>query len=879
MPHYQDTITWKKILGDQGQNVEECIRLKVEYEKFRENAARLAGEISSYLPSFTVHDITHIDALWEMVDIILPEDFPLNPAECFVLGGAFLLHDLGMIVAAYPDRIQGVQQEEIWKDTVAKLSKQRGVPYDLSDPSTIASDISKAATEKTLRFLHAKRAKELARMQIRDSKGNIFYLIDDEMLRNTYGTIIGEVAESHWMNCEELPNRFVTTLGAPSCFPNAWSVDPLKLACIVRVADAMNIDDRRAPSLLNAIREKDAFSEQHWQFQGKLNQPIIEHHRVMYTSKSAFGLQETDAWWLCHDTLKLIDNELKCVDALLQEYRGLSFSALGVYGIDNIEALQRYITVADWKPVDTRIRVNNVAKLVSTLGGTQLYGNDYLVPLRELIQNAADAIRARRCIDGEDKDYGNIILTLGKEGKSEYIQLEDNGIGMSPNVMINSLLDFGQSFWGSDRMHDEFPGLEQTSFRSTGKFGIGFFSVFMWGDRVQVISNRYDQGRDSTMVLDFTNGVNGRPILRKAKREEQIKNGGTRIKVLLKSKHISEIFRSQYRDSLNLEEIIARLCFSLDCNLYLVRESDKIRLVQANDWQYMNSNDFIRRLLGQNNVSRLAEEKPDVLSLLCNNLRFLKEESGEIVGRACLYRHEIGVHRERIRGIVTIDGFSTTESSGIVGVLKGTTERASRDIAVPIVTPNELERWGIEQANLLISINCTDNMQLEIADLYCMLSQKASDIKIALWKSNYVNYNQIVEQVKKKKYSKYIIVHDAAVSNWEHKYNKKIILDENVYACSMGMPAVLQTRNVYHTNFWPKNYLYFSDKVSCAVVENHVIKAICEGCDYSFEHIMKYAEFSTDDKQYSAIIGYCEDSPVEMHVDIINLPECADILS
>lgn len=872
MTNYQSTVTWQKIFGDQ-QHIDECTRLKVEYEKFRANAALLAEEISSYLPGFTVHNITHIDALWEMADIFLPEDFSLNPAECFVLGGAFLLHDLGMIVAAYPDRMQGVQQEEIWKDTVAQLSKQRRVPYDLRDPSTIAPDISKAATEKTLRILHAKRAKELAQMQIHDNKGNVFYLIDDETLRNTYGTIIGEVAESHWMNCEELPNRFVTTLGAPSCFPNAWSIDPLKLACIVRVADAMNIDDRRAPSLLNAIREKDAFSEQHWLFQGKLNQPRIEHRRVVYTSKSAFGLQEIDAWWLCYDTLKMIDRELKCVDALLQENRGLSFSALGVYGIDNIEVLQRVITVADWKPVDTSIRVNNVAKLVSTLGGTQLYGNDYLVPLREIVQNAADAIRARRCIDGENSDYGDIILSIGKEGDSQYIQLEDNGIGMSPNVMVNALLDFGQSFWGSDRMHDEFPGLEQTTFRSTGKFGIGFFSVFMWGDRVEVISNRYDKGRDCTMVLDFSKGVNGRPILRKARRDEQIKNGGTRIKVWLKSKNINDIFQSQYRDGLSQEEKIARLCFSLDCNLYLESNSKRKLLIQANDWQDMNGSDFLYRLLGHNHAYKLDKEKPEVFNLLCNNLRLLKEESGEIVGRACLYNRDNVLRHNSVRGVITVDGFAATELSGIVGVLKGDTDRASRDIAIPIVSTVELDRWCVEQARLLLNMNCSEKTQMEIAEFCCTLSRTATDLKIARWKNDFVNFSQIREHARQKKHNRYILVQDAAISVWERDHNQTINLAEDVYVCSMGMPGVLQTRNVHSMVSWPRDYLCTDERLFCAVVVEHIINAISQGWDCPVETLLEYAEFSTDDKHYNAVIGYCGEQPIEMRVDIVYLPE------
>lgn len=873
MSKYQDTTIWQKILGDQKNNIEECVRLKVEYEKFRSNVALLAEEISSLLPCFTVHNITHIDALWEMADIIIPDSIPLNPAECFVLGGAFLLHDLGMIVAAYPNRMQDIQQEDIWKDTVAQLSKQRNIPFDFSDPDSIAPDIIKVATEKTLRILHAKKAKELARMPIKDNKGNEFYLIDDELLRNNYGTIIGEIAESHWANCEELPNKFSTTLGAPSCFPNNWSIDSLKIACIVRLADAMNIDDRRAPLLLNAIREKDTFSEQHWLFQGKLNQPRIDNHRVVYTSKSAFCLQEIDAWWLCYDTLKMIDKEIKSVDALLQENRGFSLSAQGVYGIDNFETIQRVITVADWKPVDTSIRVNNVAKLVNTLGGTQLYGNDFLVPLRELIQNSADAIRARRCIDHENEDYGDIIITFGKDNDVEFIQIEDNGIGMSSNVMVNSLLDFGQSFWGSDRMHEEFPGLEQTSFKSTGKFGIGFFSVFMWGDKVKVISNRYDHGRDDSLVLDFVNGVNGRPILRKASRDEQIKNGGTRITVWLKSIQISQLFQSHYRENLNQEELITRLCFTLDCNLYLRSDSQQKKLIQSNDWKSMENDEFIIRLLGHNHANTLSKEEPAIYNLLCNNLRLLNDEYGEIVGRACLYCRDVASRKLSINGLITVDGFVTNELSGIVGVLKGNTERASRDVAIPIVSTSELDRWCMEQAQLLINMHCSEGIQMEIADFYCTLAQSPSGLMIARRKNCFVNFAQIRDLAQQKKHSRYIMVQDAAISLWERDNNKKIDLSENVYVCSMGMPGILQSRKTFSSVSWPRDSLCKHDKLFCAVVEEQIINAISQGWDCSVDDIITNAEFSSDDEQYNAVIGYSNEQPIEMQVDIVYMPQ------
>ncbi|MBQ2902274.1 MAG: ATP-binding protein [Agathobacter sp.] len=870
MGDYKDTITWNKIYGNTTDNKEECDFLRVEYEKFRDNARLLAGEIASILPEYTVHDITHIDALWDMTDIFLPRDYSLSPIECFVLGGAFILHDLGMLLAAYPEGRKGIQKQEIWKDTVANLCKQRGLPYNFEELDNIDKDVDKIATEKTLRLLHGQKAKELAIVSWKDSNGKDIYLIDDKKLRDAYGTIIGKIAQSHWFYCEELPQEFPTVLGALSIFPETWTVDPLKLACILRIADAMHIDDRRAPSMLKAVREINRESELHWIFQEKLYKPRTENNRVVYTSKSAFGLSEIDAWWLCYDTLRMIDTELKNVDSLLFEQRREGFGVISVYGIDSLEQIQKFIAVDGWKPVDTCIRVNNVAKLVNTLGGVQLYGDNNWVPLRELIQNAADAIRARRCIDEEPDDYGDINLSWGEEDGKEFVQIEDNGIGMSPNVMVNVLLDFGQSFWSTPQMHNEFPGLEQKSFKSTGKFGIGFFSVFMWGENVKVISNRYDKARDNTMVLEFVNGVNSRPILRKANAEEVIRNGGTRIKIYLSKKSIRAIFEPDFYSTMDVEEMLAKMCFSLDCNLYINNDNKKL-LVKANDWLSMGTNEFLQRLIGQKGIEQLVKEKSDVYQLLCNNITIIKEEDETIVGRACLLLDEKLQRRSAIMGTVTVDGFGTTELRGIIGVLKGNTQKASRDIAIPILSQMALDRWIEEQAKLMVSTNLSDEEQIEVASFACALSSKITELKIARWKDTYVNYSQIVEIVRKQKYEQYYLVHDAAVHIWERDEKKQLELADNVFACAMGCPGILQTGNVHAYVEWPSFRTERARKFGCAVVEKQVAEAIAEACNSSLDSMLEAIQFSDDDTEYSGIVGQSDDNNIEMRVDIMNI--------
>lgn len=157
MAGFENSFLWQSTLARQlsDDNFEkEREFFRVNFESFRENAGLLAAEISRDLPDFTVHDLTHLDALWEMGSIICGNEYSLNPAEAFVLGGAFLIHDLGMGLAAYPDGTDELKTTTIWDDTVSSLSKQ--------NVAASSEKIEKEATSIVLRSLHAKHAEKLA---------------------------------------------------------------------------------------------------------------------------------------------------------------------------------------------------------------------------------------------------------------------------------------------------------------------------------------------------------------------------------------------------------------------------------------------------------------------------------------------------------------------------------------------------------------------------------------------------------------------------------------------------------------------------------------------------------------------------------------------
>ena len=878
MNRFEQTSIWQKTLGKQLEpdtHVKEREFLRVEFENFRERAKLLSAEIALVLPEFTVHDITHIDALWETAELVVQSDFELTPAEAFVLGGTFLIHDLGMGLASFPNGIEELKKESIWKDTVASLLKEKlNRPIKEEDYLKLDKETEKIATENVLRLLHAKHAEKLALISWKNKDGKDIYLIENTELRESYGSIIGLIAHSHWWTVEELESKLPKILGAPGIFPSSWTIDAVKLACILRIADATQIDDRRAPSFLRTIRKPSTYSDLHWNFQQKLYQPRLERNRLVYTSKSPFPIGEVDSWWICHDTLQMIDNELKEVDSLLVDTNRQRLRAIGVASIEDPKRLSKLIAVEGWQPIDTKIKVTNVAKLVGSLGGKQLYGDNSIVPLRELIQNASDAIRARRILENEAPEFGNIIVRIGKDKFGQFIEVEDNGIGMSPKVLTGPFLDFGESFWGTSLMHEELPGLESKGFSSTGKYGIGFFSVFMWGEKVSVSSKRFENGRDSTLILEFNKGASSRPILRKANDTEVIKDGGTRIRVWLSNSRILEKLLERHdrkRNKIKTSELIESLCPSIDCNIILEEKSISKNIIQANDWITIPSLNLLKRIMGESYFNELSKSEKQLLTKISKSMSLIKEDDGKVVGRLALYKEE---HKKEerfsIEGKVTIGGMRSSGLTGLLGILVGKSDRASRDIGVPIVSSIKIKEWATEQANLLSKMKLDANTEIECASVIRCLGGNTSSLKIAYHKSGVVNYEELKTIISKTNYDSYLVVQDAAISNYERDNNCKISFFDHVVWVSMGTPGILQTRNIDHWIEWPESDNPMEEWFPARSLEGLTTEAFSEIWGKTIDEILAISDESSDEKSYEASVGTVDGKQAVIdHLDII----------
>ncbi len=170
-----------------------------------------------------------------------------------------------------------------------------------------------------------------------------------------------------------------------------------------------------------------------------------------------------------------------------------------------------------------------------------LYSNKEIF-IRELVSNSSDAIdklNYLRLTDEKLKESfaswkGEINISFDEKDKS--LTIVDNGIGMNEEDMINSIGTIAKS--GTKSFVEALTGDAKKDSNLIGQFGVGFYSVFMVAEKVDVISKK--AGEDTAYKWSSTG--TGEFDLAPCTKE----SAGTVIYIKLKDDEVSE-FASKYR--------------------------------------------------------------------------------------------------------------------------------------------------------------------------------------------------------------------------------------------------------------------------------------------------------------------------------------------
>jgi molecular chaperone HtpG len=149
------------------------------------------------------------------------------------------------------------------------------------------------------------------------------------------------------------------------------------------------------------------------------------------------------------------------------------------------------MTTAEATALESHSFEADVAKLLHLMVHSVYSDKD--VFLRELISNAADACEKLRyeaianpALLGDDP---KARITLLVDADNRRLTVEDNGIGMSRDEMIEALGTIARS--GTKAFMERIQAAQGgEGAQLIGQFGVGFYSAFMVADRVDVISRR-----------------------------------------------------------------------------------------------------------------------------------------------------------------------------------------------------------------------------------------------------------------------------------------------------------------------------------------------------------------------------------------------------
>jgi hypothetical protein len=498
-PGWQTTRLWKELLT---RTEPSAPALRHALEEVLTDVEVILNQRDPTLGNFTLHDSGHSRRVAEWM-ATLAEDLlgELSPTELAMLLLSAYLHDIGMTpelgrIKANRDWLLGKKGSlddvgaadlQVWLDDEWD---GRVPPIDKGGSSVDTARLADRIIAGYVRHRHNDWSEEWIRKNLSSIGGKLYpAFVEDLVLLCT----------SHHFDIDKLN----TPKFKPTSIPGSSDILNLRYcACLLRVADVLDLDPERTPPILFTHWNVEGESAIFWHKDQEISLKKDGTHLVLFAKPA-------DA--LLHHAIELtvegVNRELAGCDWLASEN---AFHRMKNREDDlphrwTLDASMK----ADIEPrggayeyIDGTFRPKP-QRLLELVGGIELYGNE-LDAVREVLQNAFDAVREQiarerlRHDDPASAEIGEAIartrqvtLTLrGSDEKGLELVCRDTGVGMSSKIIRTRFLVGGVTADHSVRALERACQEHGFSVGRTARFGIGVLSYFLLASKLVLRTRR-----------------------------------------------------------------------------------------------------------------------------------------------------------------------------------------------------------------------------------------------------------------------------------------------------------------------------------------------------------------------------------------------------
>lgn len=524
---------------------------KAQVDEIYKYASEMLPKINRVFANYTGHGIEHsVNVMQYMYDLVT-DISAISDLEITCLIYAALLHDIGMVA-------NETEIEAIKKDELNYHGRKYSVIYDKYQNENIA-------LQECVRPVHGERALDHIMHMEKD-----FFIIP-EYTNCNFQEELAKICQAHTMNREWILQNLDSNQVKGKDGLNTQYV-----AMLLRIADYLDIDEKRAPIELYRFLAPAGFGDEEWR-----QHYIIENKDKVvrdYTSGSGtiviYGqCDEPKIHRKFLRYLSSVSEELLWCTSHTRKHFEEKYWILLQPQIDN------RIQTKGFEISDLKMQMDYHA-VINLLMGENVYG-DKKHGLRELVQNAVDACRVMAEEAGRMEKYSYVSyipkIQIILDYKKEKVIVMDNGIGMGKDVLTKYFLNVGKSYYKSDEFL-----YQGKSYNPIGTFGIGFLACFMLSDSVTVETKHYTEQVGFTIELEKDS-----EFVCEKNHVELLGDSGTAIMLNLES--VLEVFDQK---SENIKEYVENTFLNQGVEIQFITINDlkNLEIINLKEFEELNLN-------------------------------------------------------------------------------------------------------------------------------------------------------------------------------------------------------------------------------------------------------------------------------------------------